>query len=611
MVNILKIAGILVIISLLSVVTANSQNSLKDTIEIKEVIVTGSRIEVSRQNVPLTVSTLSRREIELSNESAVRPVLSQRIPGLFVTERGITGFGVATGSAGQINIRGVGGTAPNTQVLVLLDGHPQFQGIFGHPLPDAYVSSDVEKIEVIRGPASIIYGSNAMAGAINIITKQQTKEGISGNANLSYGSFNTQKYMASGGFKKGPFKIFASINHNNTNGHRDNSDFKIINGYIKTGYDISSHFNITADVSIADFNAHDPGPVFNPSLFGIDVTRGKASLSVKNHFSKAEGGLIAFYNFGTHDLTDGWISEDYHTGISLYQGLRLFPGNTLTAGTDLKSVAGIGSHGMGADKWHHSTDIAGYTYLQQILFEKLTLNAGIRLENNNIFGTETVPQIGFSWITKKNSTIKGSVSKGFRNPSLMELFLYAPNPELKPERLMNYELGVNKKSNDKRIMAELTLFLIEGNNVIEVMPNDAPPPPEKRQNSGSFTNKGIEVEFNYRVHKNFNLSSNYTYINLDRPRLAAPRNQMFAEGSFYHKKFRANLSLQQISGLYILIDPILEESYSLVNAMLSYKANKLFELFVSGKNLTNQKYSINSGYPMPGITILSGINIHF
>ena len=146
MVNILKIAGILVIISLLSVVTANSQNSLKDTIEIKEVIVTGSRIEVSRQNVPLTVSTLSRREIELSNESAVLPVLSQRIPGLFVTERGVTGFGVATGSAGQINIRGVGGTAPNTQVLVLLDGHPQFQRIFGHPLPDAYVSPDVDKI---------------------------------------------------------------------------------------------------------------------------------------------------------------------------------------------------------------------------------------------------------------------------------------------------------------------------------------------------------------------------------------------------------------------------------------------------------------------------------
>jgi outer membrane receptor protein involved in Fe transport len=611
--NFIKKIEVLFIISLLLTITASAQESLKDTIEIEEVIITGTRVEVARKNVPLTISTVNRQEIELSNESAVLPVLSQRIPGMFVTERGVTGFGVATGSAGQINIRGVGGTAPNTQVLVLIDGHPQFQGIFGHPLPDAYVSSDVEKIEVIRGPASIIYGSNAMAGAINIITKQQTKEGLSGNAKFSYGSYNTQKYMASGGYKKGPFKIFASINHNRTDGHRDTSEFKIVNGYIKTGYDINKHFSITADVSIADFNAQDPGPVFNPALFGIDIFRGKSSLAVKNQFSKAEGGMIVFYNFGNHDLTDGWVSRDYHTGISLYQGLKLFQGNTITFGTDLKTVAGIGSKGMGADKWQYSTDIAGYTYIQQILFERLTLNTGIRLENNNIFGLETVPQAGFSWIAGSNSTIKGSVSKGFRNPSLMELFLYAPNPELKPERLMNYELGINKRSPDKRLMAELTLFLIEGDNVIEVMPNDNPPPPEKRQNSGSFTNKGVEIEINYRAHPNFNLSSNYAYINLDRPRLAAPKNQMFVEATYYYKKLRANLSLQQISGLYISTDPVLplEENYSLVNLMLSYKLNKNIDFFASGKNLLDQKYSVNFGYPMPGITVFSGINLSF
>jgi iron complex outermembrane receptor protein len=366
-------------------------------------------------------------------------------------------------------------------------------------------------------------------------------------------------------------------------------------------------------MSIADFNAQDPGPVFNPTPFAIDILRGKTSLAVKNHFSKVEGGMIAFYNFGTHDLSDGWVSEDYHTGLSLYQGLRLFRGNTITVGTDLKTVAGIGSKGMAADKWNHSTDIAGYGYVQQIFFDKLTLNTGIRVENNNIFGLEIVPQAGFSWISGGNTTIKGSFSKGFRNPSLMELFLYAPNPELKPERLMNYELGVNKRSADRRLTAELTLFLIEGDNVIEVMTNDAPPPPEKRQNSGSFTNKGVEMELNYRIHDNFNLSSNYTYLNLDRPRLAAPRNQLFIEGTYYYKKLRANLSAQQISGLYISTGPeiTLEENYTLINLMLSYDLNKNIEFFASGKNLSNQKYSINLGYPMPGITVFSGINLSF
>jgi len=589
------------------------QIALTDTVKIEEVIVTGSRVEVSRRNVPLTVSLVSQEKIERSNESAVLPVLSHRIPGMFVTERGVTGFGVASGSAGQISMRGVGGTAPNTQVLVLIDGHPQFQGLFSHPLPDAYVSSDVEKVEVIRGPASILYGSNAMAGAINIITKRQTREGFSGNGRISYGSYNTQKYMASGGFREGPFSIFASVNHDRTNGHRDTSDFKIVNGFIKAGYELNKNISVAADVSIADFNSQDPGTIFNPAFFGIDILRGKTSFAVKNRFSKAEGGLIAFYNFGNHEFTNGWISEDYHTGISIYQGLQLFRGNRITLGADYKKVAGIANDGApgGADTWHHVSDIAGYAWFQQSFFEKIILSGGLRLENNSMFGLETVPQVGFSYLASANTTVKGSFSKGFRSPSLMELYLYAPNTELEPERLMNYELGVSRESTDRKMRMELTVFAIEGDNVIEVMPNDAPPPPVKRQNVGSFSNKGIEAEINWDISRRIDFTSNYSFLHLDKPRLAAPKHQFFIEGTYTRTKFRANVSLQQITGLYTFTgepEP-LQENYSLANVMLSYRLTKNFEIFASGKNLFDQEYSINYGYPMPGITFFTGINL--
>ena len=143
----------------------------EDTIEINEVIVTGSQVKVNRNNIPMAVSVVDRTQIEESDESAILPILKGRIPGLFVTERGVTGFGVAQGSAGQISIRGIGGS-PTTGVLMLIDGHPQFMGIMGHPLPDSYVASDVERVEVLRGPASILYGSNAMGGVINIITRK-------------------------------------------------------------------------------------------------------------------------------------------------------------------------------------------------------------------------------------------------------------------------------------------------------------------------------------------------------------------------------------------------------------------------------------------------------
>jgi outer membrane cobalamin receptor len=613
-----KIVMIIVTVSVILVSAGEMHaqiNFVIDTVKIEEVIVTGSRIEVSRRNVPLTVSTIERTQIERSNESAIFPVLSHRIPGLFVTERGVTGFGVGTGSAGQLSMRGVGGTAPNTQVLVLIDGHPQFQGLFSHPLPDAYVSSDVQKVEVIRGPASILYGSNAMGGAINIITRQQQTEGFSGNARLSYGSFNTQKYMVSGGMKEGRFSVFASLNHDRTDGHRDTSDFKIVNGFVKAGFEINNNITVTADASIADFNAQDPGTVFNPALFGIDILRGKTSLAVKNRHTNAEGGLIAFYNFGEHKFTNNWESKDYHAGLSLYQGLQLFRGSRITLGLDYKTVSGIANSGVpgAADVWHSVSDYAGYTYVQQTLFEKLILSAGLRLENNSMFGLETIPQVGFSFLATDNTTVKGSYSKGFRSPSLMELYLFAPNPDLEPERLTNYEIGVSQVSADQKIRVDLAVFAIEGTNVIEVRPNDAPPPPVKRQNVGSFSNKGIELELTWHATGNLSFSSNYSYLSMDKPRLAAPGHQFFVEGTYTYDKFRVNLSTQRISDLYIFTgepEPI-QESYTLVNTMLSYKFTNNFELFASGKNLLNQDYSINYGYPMPGITLFSGINIRF
>jgi len=168
----------------------------EDTIRrsIDEVVVTATRASVNRSNVPMTVSVVNREEIEESNESALLPALSEHVPGMFITQRGVTGFGVSTGGTGGISLRGVGGS-PTTELLVLIDGHPQYMGIMGHHLPDAYVASDVEKVEVIRGTASILYDSNAMGGAINIITRRHDKPGWSAGGRMMYGSYNTQKYV--------------------------------------------------------------------------------------------------------------------------------------------------------------------------------------------------------------------------------------------------------------------------------------------------------------------------------------------------------------------------------------------------------------------------------
>lgn len=592
-----------------------NKSTLKDTINIDEVVITGTKTSVNRNNVPLTVSVVSKEKIENSSESALLPVLSEQVPGLFVTQRGITGFGVSTGSAGQITLRGIGGS-PNTQVLILLNGNPQFMGIMGHPLSDAYIASDVEKVEIIRGPASTLYGTNAMGGVINIITKEQKEDGFRANARVMYGSYNTQKYMITSGFKKNGFNVFASFNHDQTNGHRDSSDFKINNGYFRMGYDINKHLNINADFSLANFDATDPGPEDSKAGYTIDITRGMGAVALGNKFDKISGSLRFFYNFGEHNITDGFHSKDKNYGILFYQTFNLFKGNTITVGTDYKQYGGIAENvkamnGNGmvfgdTTVW----EMAGYAYIQQELFKKLVLNAGFRLEHNSVFGNEPVPTGGFAYHPTSTTTLKASVAKGFRSPTIRELYLWTPaNANLKPERMVNYEIGALQKLMGNKLLLELTLFKAKGDNLIQTVMGPTGP---KNENTGKFSNTGVEFAGTYKPTNKLTLNTNYSYISMKEPIVASPEQQLFLSGTYKWTRLSINISVQHIHNLYTQLTPQKEKnSYTLLNSRVSYMINKYVDVFVKGENLTDKKYYINYAYPMPGIIVFGGFNLHF
>ena len=111
----------------LSPVAYAQQDSLQTTqhqLDIDEVVVTGSRIATDRRLLPMTISVLDRDQIESDNRPSLLPTLAEQVPGLFITSRGVMGYGVASGAAGGISVRGVGGS-PTTGVMVLIDGHPQ------------------------------------------------------------------------------------------------------------------------------------------------------------------------------------------------------------------------------------------------------------------------------------------------------------------------------------------------------------------------------------------------------------------------------------------------------------------------------------------------------
>lgn len=578
---------------------------------------TGSRILDSINNNPLTVTLIPYEDLDRSGESNVLPVLSNRIPGVFVTERGITGFGVGDGSAGRISIRGVGGF-PNTRVLVMIDGHPQFAGIFGHPLPDAYITSDIEKAEVVRGPASLLYGSNAMAGAINLITRRQDQDEVALYARVQYGSFNSQKYLVSAGYKKKKFDILCSFNHDQTNGHRDNSDFRISNGYIKSGYEINPRLRLIITGSLAGYHTTDPGPVnsMDPSYQNNghwgDFLRGEGSVTLENHFQKSEGALKLYYNGGEHKLYDGFHSTDNLKGISFFQGIKLWPDNLITAGAEIKSYGGFAENILPAVPVAivdtTLLESAAYLMVQNALSQKLTAVAGVRLEMHESYGSEWIPQIGLTYHPAPSTILKGIVSKGFRSPTIQELFLFrSANPNLEPERIWNYEVSAGQFLHKGKIFVEVNGFFMKGSNLIQT---SGVYPDYKNVNTGKFTHYGAEFMGNYALTDAVRFIVSYGWLHTDKEVIATPRHQLFIEGIYQWKKLTADLKMVYVNHLITGTNPETNwQSYFLLDIGMNYQALPFLSIFARGQNLLDQQYEINDGYPMPGITATIGLNL--
>lgn len=611
---------------LISTLSFAVEDTVKTT-NLNKVVITANKTNINRNAIPLTVSVIDKDEIEMSGSSAVLPILSNLVPGLFITQKGVTGFGVSAGSAGAINIRGVG---QGNKVLMLLDGQPQWAGVFGHSVPDLYVSSDIERVEIIRGPGSLLYGTNAMGGVINVITKRRAKEGFGGDARFTMGSYDTQKYMVNGGYGGENFSTFISFNHDRSNGHRANSDFKITNGFIKTDKRLGKNFNIIADLSVAKIFNQNPGKIDDLLLDNeMDILRGSASISLENKHKYGSGALKVYYNGGEHEVNDGYkpgqfprdylfYSKDYNTGVMLYENFKLLEGNTLTVGFDYKKWGGEawntsttnGSRTYLVDREIHET--AAYVIVQHDFFDRFTINGGMRFEYNSAFEGEWVPQVGAALRVLENSVIKASISKGYRSPTIREMYMFPPqNKDLMPENMINFELSAGHSMFDSRLTAELSVFYIDGWNMIETVRINGVP---KNLNTGFFENRGFEFQAGYKIRRDLRTDFNYSYLATSKPLLASPKHKLYLSATCTPGDFLINLSTQYIGQMYINTATKQEESYTVANLRVSYKAKLLgFELrpFIHGDNITGTAYTINEGFPMPGVVILAGFDIKF
>ncbi len=473
---------------LLSGITAFAQTSVpvdSASIALSEVVVTGSNKSVNRDLLPYTVSVVSRNDLEATGQTQVLAAISGQVPSLFVSQRGIFGFGVSNGGSGHIKMRGVGGDRAGG-VLMMVDGQPQFAGIYSHHIADFYSKENVERVEVLRGPGSVLYGSNAMAGVINVITRDARHHGVHTTLTSQYGSYNTWLSSITNTTRFGRFSSFVSLSYDRTDGNVKDFDFKQASGYAKIRYDISDNWSVKADYTLMNFRGNDPvyPRLNNPEstdIYHQNVTRGEASIAATNRYAATSGHIQAYYSYGNHYVDDPrhFHSLDDRFGILAYQNLTPWNGAAMTVGFDFNTytgripMSGGSSHTPGSISTMSRKSVTEYspylTLAQELFNRSLILNGGLRMANSDKFDTQWVPQAGFVVTPVSGLTVKGSLSMGYRNPSFREMYLYRmANPDLSPERMINYEVSIGK-SFSRYFGVDVTAYYCKGDNMIQVV----------------------------------------------------------------------------------------------------------------------------------------------
>ncbi len=568
---------------------------------------TSLEVVVRGETLPMARVSASATEIEQGSARTVFDALDKLVPGLFVTRRGVMGYGIGPGGTGAVSIRGIG-NSPNTGVLVVIDGRPDYMGLMGHPLPDFYSLRDAAAVSVTQGPASVLYGSNAMGGVIEI-QAAEPREGVHTELSGSFGSYATGQYRLKhgAGFARGFYHLTAGMDH--TNGHRPSSHFRNQDGAVATGYSLSGAWRTSLRGRYAHFVVEDPGPVTGRPGPWASVGRGGFSANLENAGNRSWGSIRLYSSWGHHHITDGWRSNDRTTGGRLHQYVLLSPELEADAGADIVNYGGLGRNVLRRIHYgaHEETSAAGFGRLRWAPRQALRLNAGLRREQSSIFGGVTVPEWGVSMGLRPGWSLHVNVARGFRNPTIRELYLFpAPNPALKPERVWNYQASLEMRP-AKNLAASLTGYYAKLDNLVVVTGRF---PNLQLLNSGEALNRGLDGTLRWRAGRRLSLFGGYAWLRSTNLAPYLPEHK-----GTYAAEFGWGRALLVINGVTVgrrwadVRKTRRLAGYSAPGFKLMIPFGNRLTLFAMVDNFVNERYEVVTGYPMAGINAAGGFTL--
>jgi iron complex outermembrane receptor protein len=567
-------------------------------------------IDVVVQATSVLQGTIEQTALEIDRGGArtVFDAVENLVPSAYVTRMGILGLGL--GESGSMTLRGLGGS-PTTELLVVVDGRPDFMGLMGHPMPDFYTLTDVGSVSVTEGPASVPYGSNAMGGAIEI-KPARPLEGDHTDFVASLGSDYTGQYRLTNGGRLGRafYNLTAGLEH--TDGARPNSAFRDQDGTLALGYDLSERWRTSLQGRYGHFFVEDPGTVDDPIPGQWSrVGRGGFSWDLDNTGSRTWGLARIFASFGHNMIYDGWRSVDNSVGMRVVQSFLAAPQVTVDAGTDIIHYGGSGRD-ISADYNYgefHINDYAGFSRIRYGATQRLQLNAGIRYDDNSHSGGIVVPEFGATYHLAENYSVSASVSRGFRNPTIRELYLFpAPTPTLQPERMWNYQATFQARPASK-VLAWITGYY---SNIDNLIVTTGYYPNLKLQNTGAAINKGLEGHVRWRPFQRVSFNSAYAYLHSTNLAPYSPQNRLiYSLDVDAHRAFLSfgGNTVGRTYGDVGQTSPV--GGYTVATLKCTAPVGKRTSLFVMVDNLFNRHYDVLWGYPMPGTNAAVGIDLKF
>lgn len=571
------------------------------------ILVTATKTEHSLGDVPVAAEVITKEEIKAKNIKNVQDVLS------YLSGFQVTRSSGSWGNKGNVQIQGLG----SEHALILVDGQKYHSGHGGTDIHSIPVNM-VEKIEVVKGPASALYGSDAIGGVVNIITKSALARRPNFSISGGYGSRNTQVYEGTGSFSKGKFGSSLNFTRRQSDGispDTDKYDENIIQG--------SLEYAFTPDIKLS------LKPYYSEQKMKYQE-RTQKRLALNSQFEWKPDDLSKFnfrgsifdYKHQTADKKSNWETNNYE--IELNYSRVVFNKHILIGGYHLQKE-NIDDEGK---EYEADQTIHSFFIQDESIFGPLTAVLGTRVDHHDRWGTEINPKLNVMYKITENIKLRAFVGKAFRSPPLVRLYgdnwsmgpyLVKANPDLKPEKSIGYQIGTEIRFSS-HVLTSLSFFRNDVKDLISYRIERRGRPPWNMywENVNEAVTQGVEVNLTSKIMSNLTGKIGYTFLdtedkNTGNELVYRPKHTLKLTMNWKIPAIGSNINL---GGLYFgkrfgdrenteIYDP-----YIVINLSLTKDITRYGRLFLRIDNVFNKKEVLDE-YDIHGTQFFGGLELRY